>query len=221
MNAFRLGLMSATLYLALAVNTVMAQANAALEFYGHYFTQADANRVVTLINEGNAPGWSGAVAEQSPNSVTGTFGVYARRVAPQRNDGDNKLPPVTKNMPQNPGITTNPELAVTITWNTKTDIDLWVTEPDGTRCSYQNRKTNSGGILHEDNVTGFGPEHYTTQRGARGVYVISVNDYRGDVPTTVNVQVTRFAGTPNQTTHNYTVQLQRSGQTVEVCRIQF
>jgi len=221
MNALRIKLLAVAAAIVLSANFAMAQANATLDFYGHYFTPADANRVAGLINEGNAPGWSNAAAEQTANSVTGTYGVYARRVAPQAKGGLN--PPQTGgNVARpNPGLAANPELAVTITWNTKSDIDLWVTEPNGEKCSYQHRTTARGGVLHEDNVTGFGPEHYTISKAGRGTFIVSVNNFRGDTPTTVTVEVTRFAGTPNQTTQQYTVHVQRSGQTVEVCRVQY
>ena len=38
------------------------------------------------------------------------------------------------------------DLRVTISWNTDaTDVDLWVIEPDGTKCFYGHNRTASGG----------------------------------------------------------------------------
>ena len=37
------------------------------------------------------------------------------------------------------------DLHVSLTWNTKTDVDLWVLEPDGTKCFWNNPKTKNGG----------------------------------------------------------------------------
>ena len=211
MKAFRPSatIAATVLGLLLAVGIGLAQSNATLDFYGHYLTVDEANRVAGQINDGAAPGWSNAVAERVANSVTGNFGVYARRVAPNQNQPDNPEPKA------------NSDLAVTITWNTTSDVDLWVTEPGGVRCSYQNPSTSNGGKLLEDNTTGFGPELYTIARAPRGEYVIFVNHYRAAGPTTVEVEVTRFAGTPNQTTQRYTVNLQGNGQTAEVCRVRF
>src|SRR5262249_28781853 len=53
------------------------------------------------------------------------------------------------------------DLRVTISWNTDaTDIDLWVIEPDGTKCFYGQRSTRNGGELSEDQREGYGPERY-------------------------------------------------------------
>ena len=128
------------------------------------------------------------------------------------------IPPIK--MPANPGLAARPDLAVTITWNTKSDVDLWVTEP-GAVCSFQNRKTVNGGFLHEDNQTGFGPEHYTIGRAPKGQYIVSVHHFRAAGPTTVQVEVIRFAGTANQTTERFTVNLPATGDRVEVCQIQY
>ena len=99
---------------------------------------------------------------------------------------------------------TNPQpkadLRVTITWNTDaTDVDLWVIEPDGTKCFYQNRKTPKGGELSQDQTQGYGPERYQIAQAPKGVYKILVHYYNinrnllgGE--THVQVTVTRHAG---------------------------
>ena len=51
------------------------------------------------------------------------------------------------------------DLRVTISWNTDaTDVDLWVMEPDGTKCFYQHNHTKNGGELSQDQTQGYGPE---------------------------------------------------------------
>ena len=87
------------------------------------------------------------------------------------------------------------DLRVTISWNTDaTDIDLWVIEPDGTKCFYQNRKTKLGGELSEDQTQGYGPERYQMIKAAPGVYTVIVH-YYGQNPnliggeTHVNVSI--------------------------------
>src|SRR5262249_59916351 len=77
-----------------------------------------------------------------------------------------------KTTPPTPGLAARPDLAVTITWNSKSDVDLWVTEPGGEQCGFSHRQTRNGGKLHEDNTTGFGPEHYTIAKAPAGDYVI-------------------------------------------------
>jgi uncharacterized protein YfaP (DUF2135 family) len=120
-----------------------------------------------------------------------------------------------------PGQKANPDLAITITWNTTSDVDLWVTEPDGTRCFYQMPMTKSGGQLHEDNTTGFGPERYSISKAPPGEFVICVNHFRVAGPTTVKIEVIRYGGTPRQTSQRHRVNLQGNGQTIEVCRMRF
>src|SRR6202021_1679315 len=72
------------------------------------------------------------------------------------------------------GMTTpqpNADLRVTITWNTDaTDVDLWVIEPDGTKCFYQHNRTKNGGQLSQDQTQGYGPERYQIVTAPKGVF---------------------------------------------------
>jgi hypothetical protein len=122
--------------------------------------------------------------------------------------------------------TKSSDLRVTISWNTDdTDIDLWVIEPDGTKCFYQNRQTKSGGELSEDMTQGYGPERYRVANAAKGTYRVMVHYYRANPnllagETHVNVVVTRHAGTPHETSERHTVVLKKAGEAVEVCRVE-
>jgi tetratricopeptide (TPR) repeat protein len=119
------------------------------------------------------------------------------------------------------------DLRVTISWNTDaTDIDLWVIEPDGTKCFYGQRSTRNGGELSEDQRQGYGPERYQTRRALPGTYTVIVHNYRPNAnllggETHVNVVVTRFAGTPQETVQRYNVILKRQDEQIEVCRVKF
>jgi tetratricopeptide (TPR) repeat protein len=117
------------------------------------------------------------------------------------------------------------DLRVTISWNTdNTDVDLWVMEPDGTKCFYQNQKTSSGGQLSQDQTQGYGPERYQVQKALPGVYTIIVHYYRADAnllagETHVNVLVTQHAGTPEETVERHTVLLKQANEQAEVCKV--
>lgn len=118
------------------------------------------------------------------------------------------------------------DLKVTINWNTRTDVDLWIEEPNNTKCSYQNRQTSNGGHLLEDITTGFGPEHYALARAVPGNFVVKVNYFSGPrnakvEPTTVTVTVTQFEGTANARTQNFTATLNNRGQTATVTTVRF
>jgi hypothetical protein len=119
------------------------------------------------------------------------------------------------------------DLRVTISWNTDaTDVDLWMIEPDGTKCFYSHNRTRSGGELSQDQTQGYGPERYQVAKAQPGVYTAIVHYFRPNPnllggETHVNVTVTRFAGTPQEQTERHTVILKRHNEQVEVCKIKF
>jgi hypothetical protein len=81
-------------------------------------------------------------------------------------------------------------ITATLTWSGATDVDLHVSEPDGTHVYYQNLQGDSG-FLDRDNITGFGPEHYFVSCSTvqTGTYHVGVNYYRGEFPETAHIQV--------------------------------
>jgi uncharacterized protein YfaP (DUF2135 family) len=105
-------------------------------------------------------------------------------------------------------------------------VDLWVIEPDGTKCFYSTPRTPSGGELSQDQTQGYGPERYQIKTAQKGEYRVMVHYFR-DNPnllaneTHVNVVVTRYAGTPRETVERHTVILKQHGDAVEVCKIAF
>src|SRR5580658_5791848 len=102
-----------------------------------------------------------------------------------------RLESMTSSQPQS-------DLRVTISWNTDaTDVDLWVIEPDGTKCVYKNTRTKNGGQLSQDQTQGYGPERYQTVKALTGEYQIKVHYFSANPnliggETHVNVLVTRF-----------------------------
>jgi hypothetical protein len=119
------------------------------------------------------------------------------------------------------------DLRVTISWNSDaTDVDLWVIEPSGEKCYYQNRWTRGGGRLTDDMTQGYGPERYLAKKAQAGEYRVIVHYFRANPnllggETHVNVVVTRHAGTLQETTERYTVILKKKDEQVEVCRVKF
>lgn len=119
------------------------------------------------------------------------------------------------------------DLRVSINWNTdNTDVDLWVFEPDKTKCFYQNRNTKNGGQLTEDVTRGYGPERFVAKKAMKGEYTI-VLDYFSENPnllageTHVNVIITMHAGTDKEEVTRKTVILKKNKQQVEVCKVKF
>jgi hypothetical protein len=121
----------------------------------------------------------------------------------------------------------NADLRVTISWNTDgTDVDLWVIEPDGTKCYYQNRRTRAGGELSDDQTQGYGPERYQIRKAQPGVYTIIVHYFGINAnllggETHVNVAIARKPGSAPEVLERHTVILKKANEQVEVARIKF
>jgi tetratricopeptide (TPR) repeat protein len=119
------------------------------------------------------------------------------------------------------------DLRVTISWNTDaTDVDLWVIEPDGTKCFYQHNRTKNGGELSQDQTQGYGPERYQVAKAMPGVYTVIVHYFRANPnllggETHVNVVITRNAGTAQETVERHQVILKRADEQVEVAKVKY
>lgn len=96
------------------------------------------------------------------------------------------------------------DVRVVMNWNKKdTDIDLWVTDPNGEKCFYGNNRTKAGGRLSDDFTSGYGPEQFMIKKAVKGTYKIEVN-YYGDSqvsisgPTTIMAEIYTDYGNANQ-----------------------
>lgn len=69
-------------------------------------------------------------------------------------------------------------LRATLTWDTNgTDVDFWMTDPNGERCYYAHQTTASGLTLDVDDTNGYGPENITTSTIIPGDYLVQVHYY--------------------------------------------
>ena len=92
---------------------------------------------------------------------------------------------------------------MTASWNTDaTDVDLWVIEPDGTKCFYQHNRTKKRRRIVARPDARLWSRTLSGREGAAGTYTVIVHYFRqpnllgGE--THVNVVVTRNAGTPQE-----------------------
>lgn len=70
------------------------------------------------------------------------------------------------------------DVRVVLNWNKdNTDIDLWVTDPNGEKCMYSHKSTETGGRLSDDFTGGFGPEQFLLKKAIKGTYKIETNFY--------------------------------------------
>ncbi len=70
------------------------------------------------------------------------------------------------------------DLRVVLTWDAdNTDIDLWVTDPNGETCKYDHNLTYQGGLISRDFTRGYGPEEFVLRMAKPGTYRIQANYY--------------------------------------------
>ncbi|MBI9032258.1 PKD domain-containing protein [bacterium] len=114
-----------------------------------------------------------------------------------------------------PGYTGSATLTVTgnmqpvdmtsiLTWNSATDVDLYVEDPNGEICYYNHQNTAIGGHLDRDDTDGYGPETFTLEDGEviDGQYHIRVNYYSGSNPVNSSVYTLLNEGAPNQVSYS-------------------
>jgi len=114
------------------------------------------------------------------------------------------------------------DLRVTITWNTdNTDIDLWIVDPNGEKCFYENKTTATGLTLLDDLTQGYGPERATAKTSVAGDYKVQVHYYNNNgntlsAETYVNATIVRNAGTAQAQVQQYNVALSNVNDVVTI-----
>lgn len=66
------------------------------------------------------------------------------------------------------------DIKVVLTWDSKTDLDLHVIDPNGEDCYFFHKRTEIGGSLDVDDVDGYGPETFTLENAIPGDYTVEV-----------------------------------------------
>ena len=114
------------------------------------------------------------------------------------------------------------DLRVIMTWDAdNSDMDLWVTDPNGERCFYSHPLTYQGGRMSRDFTQGYGPEEFSLKIAKPGKYKIETNFYgnRQQVlagATTLQVRLTTGFGTERQKDQYLTLRLSEARETVFV-----
>ncbi|MBJ6982008.1 DUF2135 domain-containing protein [Luteimonas sp. MC1572] len=113
-------------------------------------------------------------------------------------------------------------LRTVLSWDSdNSDMDLWVTDPDGERAYYGNRLTYQGGRMSEDFTGGYGPEEFALRKARRGTYKVEANFY-GDRQqlvtgaTTLQLWLSTNFGQANQHDRTVTLRLTDLRETVLV-----
>jgi Ca-activated chloride channel family protein len=118
------------------------------------------------------------------------------------------------------------DLRVILTWDAdNSDMDLWVTDPNGEKSYYGNRLSYQGGRMSPDFTQGYGPEEYSLKRAKPGRYLVQANffGHRQQVvagATTLQLELFTGYGTPRQQRQSVTLRLQGPQEVVTVGEFQ-
>ncbi|MBI1668447.1 VIT domain-containing protein [Capnocytophaga periodontitidis] len=114
------------------------------------------------------------------------------------------------------------DVRVVLSWDTNDcDMDLWVTDPKGEKCYYQNTITYLGGKISDDVTEGYGPEEFMIKKAMKGQYKVQV-DYFGThsqkqlMPVSLRITFYTHFGTPQQKQEETTVRLSNAKEVIEV-----
>jgi Ca-activated chloride channel family protein len=156
--------------------------------------------------------WDGRFPEIETIAITEINAIIAASRGPL--DTRRIDPRLLKNLPL--------DLRVVLAWDAdNSDMDLWVSDPNGELCNYANPMTAQGGRISRDFTGGYGPEEFSLHRARPGKYRIEANYYgnRQQVlagATTLQVKLFTGFGGPRQKEQVITLRLKDKGETVYV-----
>lgn len=112
--------------------------------------------------------WDGRFAEVGLIALTEMNALIAAR--PGKVDTSRFDERLLRNLPV--------DLRVVLNWDAdNSDMDLWVTDPNGERAFYGNRLTRQGGRMSADLTSGYGPEEFMLKQAISGKYKVEANYY--------------------------------------------
>ncbi|MES3024327.1 MAG: VIT domain-containing protein [Pseudomonadota bacterium] len=158
--------------------------------------------------------WDSRFAEIELIALSEMNAIIAGAPAKARIDTRRIDPRLLKNMPL--------DVRAVLTWDAdNSDMDLWVTDPNGERCFYGHRFTYQGGRMTRDFTGGYGPEEFSLRFAKPGKYKVEANFYgaRQQVvagATTLQVKLTTGFGTAKAKEQMLMLRLTGDGKTVRV-----
>jgi Ca-activated chloride channel family protein len=123
-------------------------------------------------------------------------------------------PRLLKNMPL--------DVRAVLTWDAdNSDMDLWVTDPNGEKAYYGHRLTYQGGRMSLDFIGGYGPEEFSLREAKPGKYKIEANFYGSRQQTvagatTLQLKLATGFGTASSKEQLISLRLKGRGETVFV-----
>jgi uncharacterized protein YfaP (DUF2135 family) len=110
-------------------------------------------------------------------------------------------------------------MKVVLVWDTdQTDMDLWVTGPDGEKVFYGNKTGQAGGQLDIDVTSGYGPETFTHAAPQAGTWQIQVHNFspREAPLTNMRIDLILFEGTDREERRTWNITSLRAGEVMNV-----
>ena len=114
------------------------------------------------------------------------------------------------------------DLRVALSWDAdNTDIDLWVTDPNGEKAYYGNRISYQGGRMSQDYTGGYGPETFSLKHAKPGKYKVEANFYGHNQQivagaTTLQLKLTTRFGMREAQEQTVTLRLKGRSEVVQV-----
>ena len=119
------------------------------------------------------------------------------------------------------------DIRVVLNWDADdTDIDLWVSEPDGEKCMYSYQNTRNGGRISNDFTQGYGPEEYLIRKAPKGTYLVQAHYYGNHRPilsgkAILTVQIFQYYGTPYEVRRVITRRLGKVDEEIDLATFEF
>ena len=161
---------------------------------------------VDLLHETARRAWDSRFGDINTIALTEMNALIALAAMPLKTEGIDSA--LLRNLPV--------DLRVVLAWDTdNTDMDLWVTGPDGESASYRTPLTTRGGHMSKDCTRGYGPEEFMLKKAAPGTYRVEA-DYFGNSQQTLTGEVTMIVtlitgfGTPEQKEERITLRLKNT-----------
>ncbi len=176
---------------------------------GHY------QKAIDRLNEVVMRPWDGRFAEIELIALAEMNAIIATAPAQQVALDTSRIDPrLLKNLPL--------DMRAVLTWDAdNSDMDLWVTDPNGEKAYYGHRLTYQGGRMSRDFTGGYGPEEFSLRHAKPGKYKIEANYYgsRQQVvtgATTLQLKLSTGFGTGAAKDQMVTLRLKGRGESVFV-----
>lgn len=117
-------------------------------------------------------------------------------------------------------------MRVVLAWDTdNSDMDLWVTDPNGETVKYSHPKSYQGGLMSRDFTGGYGPEQFILKAPKKGTYTVKAHFYgtrsqKVKTQTTLQLRFITDFGKPSEKSERVTLQLKPKSEVVTVGEFQ-